>query len=361
MIPVSTTTDSNSVVHYLCKEGSIDVIYKESSIVLSLSDKRIIDLPQVLSASGLRFENGGIVFVSKGDDAFMEENGKTTYEDCIVDNSGKPAVSGNLVFTDQGNTISFLYPKEFSVSGGGVGYTKSWRTNTQSLGLVLAKLTIPKGAQLNTNLSEATFTVGTSSDPKQVEGCFTPTNGEQLGLGTKSINGAVYVKFTLSDAGAGNFYDTTSYRTIRNSQCYSIEYTIHSTNIGAYSPDQGIKEFDKQKITAILETIVESFRFIGSPVNPDDAIRDSIKSTTVTPLEVVEDSRCHQGGQCIWAGTVKVKVRVVSKSGVTAEDVLTLSQPKTIAGVSVTLISVSPEATNKKLVLSDYKFEFSTK
>ena len=76
-----------------------------------------------------------------------------------------------------------------------------------------------------------------------------------------SLHGMDYTKLTVSDAGAGNFYDVTSYRMIKDSQCYALEYTIHSTNIGNYSPDQGITEFDKTKIQTILESIVKSFSF----------------------------------------------------------------------------------------------------
>lgn len=62
--------------------------------------------------------------------------------------------------------------------------------------------------------------------------------------------------------GAGNYYETTSYRTVYNDECYAIEYTIHSTNIDNYSPDQGITKFDKEKITSILDAMVQSFNLI---------------------------------------------------------------------------------------------------
>jgi membrane-bound inhibitor of C-type lysozyme len=359
-----TLTNNENKVHYSCRIGSIDAIYKETSVVLSLSDKRIIDLPQTRSASGIRYEQSSIVFVSKGENAFLEENGKTTYEDCVADAGGGPTTLGTSTFVDQGKTISFSYPKDFSVSGGGIGYTQSWRANATGMGMILAKATLPKSSQPQTNFSEATFTVGTSSDTKEVQDCLKPTNGEQIGTGTKTIGGVPHVKFTFSGAGAGNFYDTTSYRTLRGgNQCYSIEYTIHSTNIGNYSPDQGIKEFDKQKIVGELESIVSSFSFLSSKasVDSDSSIKGTIVGlSSVTPLSIVEDSRCHVGVQCIWAGTVKVRVRVTNgKSSV--EDVVTLLEPKTIAGISVTLAAVSPEATDKVLKFSDYRFEFSTK
>ena len=104
--------------------------------------------------------------------------------------------------------------------------------------------------------------MGTSADPNAIKNCLVYTNGN---VGTSSevtINGRKFTKMNFTDAGAGNYYDTTSYRTIYNNQCYAVEYIIHSSNIYNYSPDQGVKEFDKTKITSILERIIQSFKFI---------------------------------------------------------------------------------------------------
>jgi membrane-bound inhibitor of C-type lysozyme len=56
----------------------------QPGVRLSLSDGREMDLPQVVSASGVRFANGdeSFVFWNKGNTAFIEENGKRTYRDC---------------------------------------------------------------------------------------------------------------------------------------------------------------------------------------------------------------------------------------------------------------------------------------
>ena len=57
-----------------------------SSVQLTLSDGREVTLPQTLSGSGARYANGdeSFVFWNKGDTAFIEENGKTTYRGCIA-------------------------------------------------------------------------------------------------------------------------------------------------------------------------------------------------------------------------------------------------------------------------------------
>jgi hypothetical protein len=78
-----------------------------------------------------------------------------------------------------------------------------------------------------------------------------------------TINGVTYERVVTSDAGAGNLYLTTSYRTVRNNQCYAIEYTIHSSQLGNYPPSMGITAFDQNKVTAVFEGMVQSFKFIS--------------------------------------------------------------------------------------------------
>ena len=58
----------------------------QSSVELTLSDGRKLTLPQALSASGARYANRdeSFVFWNKGDTAFIEESGKTTYSGCTT-------------------------------------------------------------------------------------------------------------------------------------------------------------------------------------------------------------------------------------------------------------------------------------
>lgn len=48
----------------------------------------------------------------------------------------------------------------------------------------------------------------------------------------------------------------------------------------------------------------------------------------VRPLEVLEDSRCPQDVDCVWAGTIRVKVRV----GGVGEPVMELDRPVALPG-----------------------------
>jgi membrane-bound inhibitor of C-type lysozyme len=254
-----------STASYLCRGGkTIEASYATDSVTLTLSDTRAMVLPQVMSGSGIRYEKDGVVFASKGDNAFLTENGTETYSDCVANSSPAATGQGGMKqFSDSGGTFTFMYPDTVTVSGGGVGYSTSWMNNATSSGLVLAKALLSNSIAPSTNFSDATLTVGTSADPSAVSSCltFNPTGGPVQPATKKTINGTTFTMLQSADAGAGNRYNTTSYRVVRNNQCYVIEYTIHSTAIQNYDPSQGITEFDAAKVTGIMEGIVNSFQF----------------------------------------------------------------------------------------------------
>ena len=267
----STAQTTQTSVMYSCDAGkTIAAVYSvpaagTGSVALILSDGRTFTLPQVMSGSGIRYEQGAgtandVQFSSKGSDAFLIENNATTYNNCVggtITSSG-----GTKIFTDQGNTFSFMYASPVTVSGGGVGYSTDWMVNATTTGLLLAKATLPSSFEPKTNFGDATFTVGTSPDPAAVSGCLTYAGGNGVQKSTVTINGVQYAKFVTSDAGAGNLYQTTSYRAVRNNQCYAVEYTIHSTNIQNYPKSSGIAAFDQSKIQSVLESMVQSFKFL---------------------------------------------------------------------------------------------------
>ena len=73
---------------FACNDGkSIDATFvngPDSSVRLVLSDGRKVTLPQAMSASGARYANAdeSLVFWNKGNTAFIEENGKATFDGC---------------------------------------------------------------------------------------------------------------------------------------------------------------------------------------------------------------------------------------------------------------------------------------
>ena len=78
--------DATIKATFNCSAGkTISAEFSNEKVELELSDDRKIELLQVVSASGARFANSdeSFVFWNKGDTAFIEENGQTTFTDCL--------------------------------------------------------------------------------------------------------------------------------------------------------------------------------------------------------------------------------------------------------------------------------------
>ena len=120
--------------------------------------------------------------------------------------------------------------------------------------LVLEYIDTPQ--YVPTNLIEAYFIVGTSTDAEAVSTCTQPLSfgGPETIVGDETINGATFTKSEGGGVGAGNIYQQIYYRTVYNETCYEITYFIHYGNIGNYASDE-VKEFDHE---ALLESFDET-------------------------------------------------------------------------------------------------------
>lgn len=113
---------------------------------------------------------------------------------------------------------------------------------------------------VNTNLLEAYFLFGSSTDPQVISTCteIASFGGPETVVGNVTINGVTLTKSQATGVGAGNVYEQTYYRTVHNGTCYEITYFIHYGNIGNYDPGT-VKEFDRagllQKFEDILATV----------------------------------------------------------------------------------------------------------
>lgn len=65
----------------------------------------------------------------------------------------------------------------------------------------------------------------------------------------------------------------------------------------------------------------------------------------LTPISLDQDSRCPVGTQCIWAGTVRVKV-LVEPAGANHSVFATLGQPMGVDGGTLLLEQVTPQRTS---------------
>ena len=83
-----------------------------------------------------------------------------------------------------------------------------------------------------------------------------------------------------------------------------------------------------------------------------------VNGPTVTPMELLEDSRCPTEVNCVWAGQVRVKVRVAGGSW-SKEMELVNAKPVHVADGALTLMGITPEKSqNTEIALSDYRFHF---
>jgi hypothetical protein len=78
----------------------------------------------------------------------------------------------------------------------------------------------------------------------------------------------------------------------------------------------------------------------------------------VTPLALLEDSRCPEGARCITAGQLRIKVRIrLGKSTLIRQ--LSQGKPIAVADGTLTLTNVwPPRAMNQRLKKRDYRFGF---
>jgi hypothetical protein len=82
-----------------------------------------------------------------------------------------------------------------------------------------------------------------------------------------------------------------------------------------------------------------------------------LDDVSITPLEVVSDSRCPKNVNCVWAGSVIIKVKA-EKGGQTKELELELGKKVDVFGVSLHLDDVLPVKTTDNVSKNEYNFVF---
>lgn len=78
----------------------------------------------------------------------------------------------------------------------------------------------------------------------------------------------------------------------------------------------------------------------------------------ITPLAVLEDSRCPENARCVWAGRVRISVRIDLGSR-SEERELERGTPIPVADGALELVEVLPERNTDRTILpEDYQFGF---
>lgn len=78
----------------------------------------------------------------------------------------------------------------------------------------------------------------------------------------------------------------------------------------------------------------------------------------VTPLKVLEDSRCPMNARCVWAGEVRLSVRIATGKGTIMREIVS-DKPLAVADGTLTLATIRPDRrTDLVLRPSQYRFGF---
>lgn len=85
----------------------------------------------------------------------------------------------------------------------------------------------------------------------------------------------------------------------------------------------------------------------------------NVESLFVTPIAVVEDSRCPADVQCVWAGRLIVRTEVRGGSWTKTLD-LTMGSGQHVADGEITLVSAAPAKNRRQAIQpGDYRFTYS--
>lgn len=171
--------------------------------------------------------------------------------------------------TDANNTdggFSIAYPLDFDTQDNySATPSTDWRLNANGAsGVKYFTLTVPRAFEPQTNFADATLTVGASAGSAAITQCLTPdqSGGPATAISSATINGIDFTVFTFNGAGAGNYYETTSYRTLHAGRCYAVEYTVHSGQIANYPASYDLQPFNEQQIDSVMQNIVGTFKFM---------------------------------------------------------------------------------------------------
>lgn len=167
-------------------------------------------------------------------------------------------------YADSSAGYSIAYPIDFSANeSNSPAPSTDWYANNveQTPGIKTFTLTVPASFEPQTNFVDATLTVGYSQNDKAIADCLIAQNGEAT-TSTQTIGNATFTVFTSNNAGAGQLYETTSYRTTHAGACYAVEYTVHSAELGNFPASYNLQQFNESQVDSLLNRIVGTFTFL---------------------------------------------------------------------------------------------------
>ncbi len=134
--------------------------------------------------------------------------------------------------------FSIAYPIDFDTQDNySATPSVDWRLGANGApGVKYFILTVPRAFEPQTNFIDAKLTIGASANSAAIADCMAvdQSGGPATATSTAMVNGTSFTVFNSAGAGAGNYYQTTSYRTLHAGKCYAVEYTVHSAQIANY-------------------------------------------------------------------------------------------------------------------------------
>lgn len=250
-------------VPYICSEGkTVNIKFSQGgesgqidadgrpvptgSAEISLSDGRILNLPQTISASGVRYssEDESFVFWSKGNSALVLEDGKEeSYVGCIASPTESADLGKNTVYSNAAQGFAVRIPEGYEINE---GYSQELSSGQVIEGV---RFTVPESMTAGTNLSPDTSIMIegiVGAEVCSADQFMEFTNGDNQSFVEGDIQ---YSVATSSDAAAGNRYEETVYAFPGTSPCLGIRYFIHYGVIENY-PEGAVNEFD---INALMD------------------------------------------------------------------------------------------------------------
>jgi len=223
------------------------------SVKIVLSDGRNFDLPQTISASGVRYANSdeSFVFWSKGNGALvLENNVEKSYIGCVIlakDPGGLPEV-----YHDGTVGFSIRYPENYSIN-------TSYKYQAFGPGKDISgvKFTIPASLATGTNLSSFDTGVSVEIIPAIQDcnaGLFLDAN---VNAQTVTDNDVEYSFASTTGAAAGNRYEEEVWAISGTNPCIAVRYLIHYGVIENYPPG-AVSEFDQATLINQFDKIRHS-------------------------------------------------------------------------------------------------------
>ncbi|MEX0919286.1 MAG: hypothetical protein WDZ64_00870 [Parcubacteria group bacterium] len=208
--------------------------------------------------------------------------------------------------------------------------------------------------ELTTYFEERLTTLG------QIEGITGTGEGLDANLLMASFPGFQIEDFDGVEATEGRYeLDTGEIYFVRDFESpvspnqFIISTVGYDTLLQNISDRLGITLRTQEDVDEIIETInLADIVVVG--IDEEASVLD----TTITPLTVVEDSRCAEGVVCVQMGTVRVNTSVVDDTGERTEIFQLAEGPITPEGIH--LVRVDPQATTTGAISSgEYIFYFS--